>query len=52
MPTSEPSSVELGASANACDDAAAAAWDYTEAVRFADVDTAAFAAAGDSPRTS
>ena len=52
MPTSEPSSVELGTSANACDDAAAAAWDNIEAVRFVDVDAAAVAAAGDRPRTS
>ena len=48
----EPGSVECDASANACDDAAAATWDKTEAVRFTDVDAAAVAAAGDRPRTS
>ena len=47
----EPASVECDASANACDDAAAATWDKTEAVTFTDVDAAAVAAAVDRSRT-
>lgn len=49
--TAEPGSVELDASANACDEAAAAACDSAAAVRFMDVETAADAVTADRPRT-
>lgn len=49
--TAEPGSVELDASDNACDEAAAAACDSAAAVRFMDVDAAADAVTADRPRT-
>lgn len=49
--TVEPGPVELDASANACDEAAAAACESTAAVKFMDAEAAAEAVTADRPRT-